>query len=148
MDAIGLIKQDHQRIEKLFRDFFETESETTQEDIFQQIETGLTAHSEMEEQVFYPVMEQFAADKVDESVSEHREVKELLVDLLDADLNEETFESMFQKLMDDVRKHVKEEEAPGGILETAEASLDHERLSKMANEMLKVQRSTKEDLAA
>ena len=74
--------------------------------------------------------------------------QEIETRVLDADLNEETFESMFEKLMDDVRKHVKEEEAPGGILETAEASLDRERLSKMANEMLKVQRSTQEDLAA
>src|SRR5215467_10961695 len=105
MDAIELIKEDHQRIEELFHDFFETESETAQEDIFQLIETGLTAHSEMEEQVFYPAMEEFAPDKVEEAVREHAEVKELLADLLGADLNEETFESMFQKLMDDVRKH-------------------------------------------
>ena len=148
MNATELIKQDHQRIEKLFRDFFETESETSQEDIFQQIETGLTAHSEMEEQVFYPALEEFAPDKVEEAVKEHAEVKEMLADLLDADLNEQTFESKFQKLMDDVRKHVKEEEAPGGLLEIADASLDRERLSKLANEMLNVQHRIKEDLAA
>ena len=148
MNAIELIKQDHQRIEELFRNFFETESETSQEDIFQQIETGLTAHSEMEEQVFYPALEEFAPDKVEEAVKEHAEVKEMLADLLDADLNEQTFESKFQKLMDDVRKHVKEEEAPGGLLEIADASLGRERLSKMANEMLNVQHRIKEDLAA
>jgi hypothetical protein len=79
---------------------------------------------------------------------EHAEVRELLADLLDADLNEETFESMFQKLLADVRKHVREEEAPGGILEIADASLDRERLTNMANEMLRVQRRTKEDMAA
>jgi hypothetical protein len=55
---------------------------------------------------------------------------------------------MFQKLMADVRKHVREEEAPGGILEIADSSLDRERLSNMANEMLSVQRRTKEDMAA
>jgi len=148
MDAIELIKEDHQRIEELFHDFFETESETAQEDIFQLIETGLMAHSEMEEQVFYPAVEEFAPEKVEEAFREHAGVKELLADLLDADLNEETFESMFQKLMDDVRKHVKEEEAKGGILEIAQGSLNRERLSKMANEMLNVQRRIKEDLAA
>jgi hemerythrin superfamily protein len=148
MNATEFIRHDHERIEELFRDFFETETETSQEDIFQLIETGLTAHSEMEEQVFYPALEEFAPDKVEEALREHAEVKEMLVDLLDADLNEETFESKFQKLMDDVRKHVQEEEAPGGILEIAEKSLDRERLSRMANEMLNVQRRIKEDLAA
>jgi hemerythrin superfamily protein len=148
MNAIELIKQDHQQIEELFRDFFETESETALEDNFQQIETVLTAHSEMEEQVFYPAVEEFAPDKVEEAVREHAEVKEMLADLLDADLNEDTFESKFQKLMVDVRQHVKEEEAPGGILAIAEASLDRERLSKMAHEMVNVQRRIKEDMAA
>ena len=148
MNAIDFIKQDHVRIEKLFQNFLRSESETTQEDLFQEIEIGLSAHSEMEEQVFYPALKDIAPDKVDEALKEHAEVKQMLADLLDADLSDEKFESSFQKLVEDVRHHVKEEEAPGGILELAAESLDDEQLSKMMNEMLRVQRGTQEDLAA
>src|SRR6516225_9207096 len=107
MDAIELIKQDHVHIEHSFQNFLETESGMTQEELFQEIETGLTAHSEMEEQVFYPALKELAPDKVAEALKEHAEVKRLLAALLDEDLNEETFESKFQKLINDVRQHVR-----------------------------------------
>ena len=148
MNATDFIKQDHVRIEKLFQNFLRSESETTRENLFQEIEIGLSAHSEMEEQVFYPALKDIAPDKVDEALKEHAEVKQMLADLLDADLSDEKFESSFQKLVEDVRHHVKEEEAPGGILELAAESLHDEQLSKMMNEMLRVQRGTQEDLAA
>ena len=148
MDAIELIKQDHLHIEELFQNFLGTESEMPQEELFQEIETGLTAHTEMEEQVFYPALKKLAPDKVDEALKEHAEVKELLADLLDEDLNEGVFESKFQKLIDDVRQHVREQESPGGILELATKSLGSERLSQMANEMLRVYHKIEEDMAA
>jgi len=148
MNAIEFIKQDHARIEELFQNFLRSESETTKEDLFQEVETGLSTHSEMEEQAFYPALKDIASDKVDEALKEHAEVKQLLVELLDADLSDEKFESSFQKLVEDVRNHVKEEEAPGGILELAAESLDDEQLSEIMNEMLHVQGRNKEDLAA
>ena len=148
MNAIEFIKQDHLRIEELFQNFLRTESETTRENLFQEIETGLSAHSEMEEKAFYPAMKDIAPDKVDEALKEHAEVKQLLADLLDADLSDENFESRFQKLVDDVRHHVKEEEAPGGLLNLAGESLSAVQLSEIMNEMLRVQHGTREDMAA
>jgi hemerythrin superfamily protein len=148
MNVIEFIKQDHRRIEELFENFLDAESDMTQEDLFQEIETGLSAHSEMEEQVLYPALKDIAPDKVHEALKDHAEVKELLADLLDADLGENDFESSFQKLVQDVRQHVKEEEAPGGVLELAAESLSAEQLYKMTDEMLRIQRRIKEDMAA
>jgi hemerythrin superfamily protein len=148
MNAIDFIKQDHLRIEELFQNFLAAESEMTQEDLFQEIETGLSAHSEMEEEVLYPALKDIAPDKVDEALQEHAEVKDMLADLLDADVGEEDFESRFQKLVSDVRHHVKEEEAQGGILELAAESLSAEQLSQMMNEMRSVQRRIRDDMAA
>ncbi len=148
MNAIEFIKEDHLRIEELFQKFLAAEGETTEESLFQQIETGLSAHSEMEEQVFYPALKDIAGDKVKEALKEHAEVKQMLADLLDADLNDEDFEPKFQKLVEDVRHHVKEEEAPNGVLELAAESLGAEQLSEMAREMLRIQRGIKDDMAA
>src|SRR5215831_16258918 len=102
MNAIDFIKQDHVRIEKLFQNFLRSESETTQEDLFQEIEAGLSAHSEMEEQALYPALKNIAPDKVDEALKEHAGVKQMLAGLLDPDLSDENFESKFQKLVADV----------------------------------------------
>jgi hemerythrin superfamily protein len=148
MNAIEFIKQDHRRIEELFQNFLSAESDTTLENLFQEIETGLSAHAEMEERVFYPALKNIAPDKIDEAIKEHAEVKQLLADMLDADLSDEDFDSRFHQLVDDVRHHVEGEEAPGGVLEVAADSLSEEQLSEIMNEMLRVQRSTKEDMAA
>src|SRR4051794_22914646 len=135
MDAIELIKTDHRRIEELFGKFLETESDMTQEELFQQIETGLNGHSEMEENVLYKELKQFAPDKVEEAIEEHAAVKELLAELLDDDIDDDSFETRFNQLMDDVQHHVEEEESPGGILEVAREHFDEAKLSEMGAEM-------------
>ena len=147
MDAIELIKQDHRRIEELFNEFLEAES-GPQENLYQQIQTGLNAHSEMEERVLYPAVKQFAANEVEEALEEHTEVKELLAELLDADFSSEDFESSFNELMNDVIHHVEEEESPTGILEVARQHFDQRRLTEMANEMSNIKRDVQKDLAA
>jgi hemerythrin superfamily protein len=148
MDAIELLKQDHRRVEQLFSDFLENESETTQEDLFQQIETELLAHGEAEEQVFYPALREHAADKVEEALKEHGRVKQLLADLLDEDVNEEDFESKFTQLMEDVQHHVSEEEGPGGVMEIARELLGQEELSDMAAQIEAIKRDVEDELAA
>ena len=148
MDAIELIKDDHKRVEGLFQTFEQTEGETNREDLFQQIETALNAHTDMEEQVFYPALKQFARQEVEHALEEHGEVKEMLLELLDADLNDEKFESQFNKLIEDVRHHVEEEEASDGLLELARQRLDEKTLSSMAAEMRKIQQRTEDELAA
>jgi hemerythrin superfamily protein len=148
MDAIKLIKQDHQMVDELFTRFLQTDSENTQEDLFQKIETALNAHTEMEERVFYPAVRQFAADKVDEAVREHSQVKELLADILDADVDDDTFESQFNRLVEDVRHHVEEEEAPGGILELARQHMDEQELARLGKELQRIKDDTEEEMAA
>ena len=148
MDAIELLKEDHRRIEQLFTQFLENDSETMQEDLFQQIETELLAHSEAEEQAFYPALRPYAADKVDKALKEHGRVKELLADLLDADVNEEEFETKFIELSEDVQHHVAEEEGPGGVMEIARQKLGQTELSEMAGRIQAIKRDVEDELAA
>ena len=65
----------------------------------------MNIHSEMEERVLYPALRQFAPEKVDEAIDEHSEVKDLLLELLESDLDEDAFESQFTRLVEDVRHH-------------------------------------------
>src|SRR5579883_1111261 len=135
MDAVELIKQDHRHIQKLVARFLETESDLSQEDLYQQIQAGLNAHADMEEQIFYPVIKPFAPDAVQEAIEDHVEVKELLDDLLGSDLNEEEFEAEFRELMEDVRYHIEQEESPGGLLDLARRNLDPQKLEEMGEQI-------------
>ena len=148
MDAIELIKEDHRRIEELFGRFLATEEDMTQEDLWQEIQAGLTAHAEMEERFLYPAVKRFAKEQVVEALEEHAEVKKLLAKLLDADLNEEDFEKQFNELIDNVQHHVEEEESPTGVLALARERLDERTLRKMADEIQRIERKVKNDLAA
>jgi len=148
MNPVDIIKEDHRRMEELFAKFLETDSEVSQEALFEQIETGLNTHSEMEERVLYPALRQFAPEKVDEAIDEHSEVKDLLLDLLESDLDEDAFESQFNRLVEDVRHHVEEEESPNGLLALAQQHFNTEQLSAMARDLLAVKREVEEDLAA
>jgi hemerythrin superfamily protein len=148
MDAVELIKQDHERIEKLFGRFLETESETSQEDLYQEIQTGLALHAEMEERVLYPAMKPFAAAPVEKAIQHHIEVKEILAKLLDPDLDEQTCEYCITQLMEDVRRHIREEEAPDGILAAARQHLDADTLVEMAAHMTAIQNGSEHNLAA
>ena len=147
MDAVDLIKQDHRRIERMLDRFLETESEMTQEDLSQEIQTGLTIHAEIEERVFYPAVRHFARKQVNEAIKKDAEVREILMDLLDADLNEQTLEERFTQLMKDVRNHIEEQEAQGGLLELARRHLDADTLVEMAARITRIQRGL-ENLAA
>jgi len=147
MDAVDLIKKDHRRIERMLDRFLETESEMTQEDLCQEIQTGLTIHAEIEERVLYPAVRHFARKQVNEAVKKDAEVREILMDLLDADLNEQTLEERFTQLMKDVRNHIEEQEAQGGLLELARRHLDVDTLVEMAAQITRIQRGL-ENLAA
>ena len=147
MDAVELIEQDHRRIERMLDRFLETESEMTQEDLTQEIRTGLTIHLEIEERVLYPAIRHFARKQVNQAVKKDAEVRGILMDLLDADLNEQTLEERFKQLMEDVRNHIEEQEAQGGLLELTRRHLDADTLVEMAKQIIRVQRGL-ENLAA
>jgi hemerythrin superfamily protein len=143
-----LIKQDHRHIEDLFAKFLETEPENTQEDLFQQIETALTTHTEIEERALYPAVRPFALEQVDLAIEEHDEVRRILAELLDNDLNESVFESRFTDLMDIVNRHIREDEGPNGILEVARRRLNAKTLSKVSTQIRAIKRSLHGPLAA
>lgn len=148
MDAVELIKHDHRHIEDLFAKFLETEPENTQEDLFEQIHTALTTHAEIEERALYPAVRPYAPERVDSAVREHDEVRKILVELLDNDLNESVFESRFIELMNIVNRHVREDEGPNGILELARHHLNAKALSKVSTQIRAIKRSSHGKLAA
>jgi len=65
MNAIDILKKDHQEVQRLFSEFMSADEDDfdRREDLFQQIDKALTTHSDAEEQIFYPSVEKHASDQ-------------------------------------------------------------------------------------
>lgn len=115
MDAITLLKDDHQRVEKLFKRF-EAAGERAyveKRQIVDRIIEELSVHAAIEEQLFYPVTRATVAPVEDialESLEEHHVVKVVLAELQRMDPEHERFDAKVTVLIENVRHHVDEEE--------------------------------------
>jgi hemerythrin superfamily protein len=113
MDALELLRRDHQKVKGLFEQAQAARDAAQRKQLFDQIDTELEIHAHIEETVFYPAVEQHEElqDMVEEALEEHDEVKTLLAEMEDLDVdNGSEFDSKLKELMDNVEHHVEEEE--------------------------------------
>ncbi len=115
MDAITMLKDDHNEVEKLFKRFEKAGERAYKEkrDVVDRIIEALSVHAVIEEQLFYPVTRETVPDTDDvvlESIEEHQIVKWLLHDLERMDPQDERFDAKATVLIENVRHHVEEEE--------------------------------------
>ena len=107
MNALELLKNDHQRISDLFAD---AKTYSDMKRLFESIRKELETHAHMEETLFYPEYQKHEAlkDLVQDAKTQHALIKELLQDLTNQDGPE--FENSFHTLMAEVQLHITEEE--------------------------------------
>jgi hemerythrin superfamily protein len=112
MDALELLKEDHQKVKELFETAEGTEDQKEKNRIFAEIRSELETHARIEETVFYPAMEQHEElkDMVLESIEEHRQIKTLLKEIDNLKADSEKFEPKLSVLMENVEHHAEEEE--------------------------------------
>jgi hemerythrin superfamily protein len=112
MNALELLKQDHERVKELFERGRQTEDKKQQKQIFKQIKSELEAHTRIEETIFYPAMAEHEELKemVLEAIEEHKQVKTMLREMAKLSSNSEKFKPKFKVLKDDVEHHAEEEE--------------------------------------
>jgi hemerythrin superfamily protein len=110
MDALTMLKQQHQEVDELF-DRMQRADASEKISLMGQISEKLTLHTMIEERHFYPFcMRMGIQDMVDHSLQEHSEVKQLIAEILQTKRNDPRIDQSVQKLMESVRSHVKEEE--------------------------------------
>lgn len=115
MDAITMLKEDHQTVERLFKQFEQAGDRAYKQkrDIVDRIIEELSVHAAIEEQLFYPVTREVVPETNDdalESVEEHRIVAWLLHELRTLDPQDERFDALVTVTIENVRHHVSEEE--------------------------------------
>ena len=112
MNALELLKQDHEEVKELFEQAEGTEESKEQRNIFNQIKKALEAHARIEEGIFYPTMEKYEQlrDLVLESYEEHKQIKILLKEMDDLVTGSEKFEPKLRVLQEIVEHHAEEGE--------------------------------------
>lgn len=112
MDALELLKEDHQKVKELFEEAEGTEDQKEKTKIFSEIQAELETHARIEETVFYPAMEkrEELKDMVLESIEEHKQIKTLLKEIDGLKSDSEKFEPKLAVLMENVEHHAEEEE--------------------------------------
>ncbi|HYC47379.1 MAG TPA: hemerythrin domain-containing protein [Burkholderiales bacterium] len=139
MDAVDLLLQQHQEMERLLRRALEVEEPEERKRRFTRIADLLTVHMESEEQVFYPAVKaNRTEDILLESLEEHLSLKRLVADLLPLDGGDQTFEPKFKVLKEQAEHHHKEEEE--NLFPKVKKLLDSDTRDALGDEMCALQR--------
>lgn len=137
MDAIKLLKSQHDEVEALFAKFEKSGNDDEKEEIFKKIADSLAAHATIEEKVFYPAAygehEEELEDMLREAVEEHLSIKRVIADLLETGPDDEGFAAKMKVLKEQVEHHVEEEE--GELFPKAKKEIAAEELEAMGGEM-------------
>ena len=131
MDAIVMLKEEHKKVEKLFK-ALEKDDLSVVPDICE----ALTMHAAVEESVFYPAINKEVEDQeadVAEAYEEHHLVKVLIAELRELDPSDQAYKAKATVLMELVRHHVEEEE--GEMFPEVRSQLGRKRLQELGDEM-------------
>jgi hemerythrin superfamily protein len=116
MDAIEMLKADHEKVKGLFRQYEAAGDRAYQKkkSIAEEVFTEITVHSSLEEELFYPAVkaetDKQGQELVAEAVEEHHVVAMLIEELKALDPKDERYDAKFSVLMDNVEHHIEEEE--------------------------------------
>jgi hemerythrin-like domain-containing protein len=115
-DVINMLKEDHKRVKKAFRDFERMDPEEDAQDceaLVQQTCAELQVHAALEEELFYPAARGGLReeDLVDEAEVEHMTAKMLMQQLQGMSASDGKFAATFRVLGEYIKHHVKEEES-------------------------------------
>lgn len=114
--ATTLLKEDHEKVKKLFKEYERLEDEDPERKaaIFDTLNKELTIHAQIEEEIFYPAVQtsedEEAGELVKEAQEEHRLVKQLLGELEALTPGEEDFDAKFKVFMENTLHHAEEEQ--------------------------------------
>jgi hemerythrin superfamily protein len=115
MDAIALLKQDHDSVKKAFKEFAQIDHQdtATMQEAVRQVCSELKVHTMLEEELFYPAVRAAIQDEdiMNEAQVEHASAKELIEQLEGMKPDDPMYAAIFTVLGEYVLHHVKEEES-------------------------------------
>jgi hemerythrin superfamily protein len=131
LSAIEILEADHRQVEEFFDEYEELDDANDKEQLAVKICTALQAHTQIEEEIFYPAAREAIenSELIEEATVEHASAKKLLAEIENMKPGEKLYDAKLKVLQEQVLHHVEEEE--GELFPQVEASeLDLEALGK------------------
>lgn len=145
MDVFELLKTDHEKVSGIMEKIDETTERgvKTREELFAQLKNELDLHAQLEEQLFYPALEDAdeTRDITLEAYEEHNLVKQLLSELEAEPKDDEQWTAKFTVLKENVEHHVEEEE--GELFKKARKVLSKEQREEIGRRIEEAKRQGK-----
>jgi len=137
MNAIELLKEDHDKVDTLFQKVKATDEESEKAELFEQIKAELEVHTHIEETIFYPYLiengDEELQDITKEGIEEHHQAKIFLREISNLSDESEKLEPKLKVLMEDIEHHVQEEE--GEMFKMCEDQFDESALEELGAQM-------------
>ena len=148
MDAIAMLKEDHDKVKGLLAQLESTTERgiKTRQELFATIKGELTVHEIIEEEIFYPELKAHpkARDIVLEGYEEHHVVDLLMGELEGLDVSDETWGAKAIVMKENVEHHIEEEE--GEMFLKARQVFDRAELVDLGERMAARKESAKAEL--
>lgn len=113
--ALEMLVSDHRKVERLFQAYEDEKQgdEHTKRGIAERICGELTAHAQLEEELFYPWLKDHMEemDKVEEAYVEHASAKDLIAQIQGAGGIDDAYDAKVKVLSEYIKHHVQEEES-------------------------------------
>ena len=150
MDAITLLKEDHEKVSGIFEKLEPTTERgvKTREELFAQLKQELDVHAHIEETIFYPVLKREAETReiTLEGFEEHHVIKTLLGELEETPADAEQWGAKLKVLKENVEHHVEEEE--GEMFPTAREVFSKEQFEELGARMEAEKKAQQQKLKA
>ena len=148
MDALTLLKKDHDKVKRLLGELESTTERgvKTRSELFATIKGELTVHGTIEEEIFYPELKAHpkAKDIVLEGFEEHHVVDLLMSELESLPVEDETWGAKALVMKENIEHHIEEEE--GEMFKTAHSVFDRAELDDLGRRMEERRVSAKREL--
>ena len=136
LNAIDLIKGDHERINDMFEQALKTDDPGTRTELLQRIRAELIAHERMEEDIFYPALRsasEKAKDIVLEGYEEHHVIDLILDEMFEVPEDTEQWHAKLKVLHENLEHHIEEEEEE--MFARARKAMSAETLDELGRKM-------------
>ena len=140
MDAIALLKADHDKVKKLLSDGEETteRAEKGRTELFATLKEEMLIHERIEEEIFYPALKAHpkAKDIVLEGYEEHHVVDQIMGELETTPVTDEKWAAKFLVMKENIEHHIEEEE--GEMFKQARQVFSTEELETLGARMMEL----------
>lgn len=138
MDAMSLLKEDHEKVKKILGELESTTERgvKTREELFTKVKEELVVHEAIEEEIFYPALKEHSKTKeiALEGYEEHHVVDTVMAEIEGVAYDDEKWGAKFKVMKENLEHHIEEEE--GEMFKRARQVFDEDELAQLGESML------------